>query len=105
MQRGSGFTVCLPEDQAVEGKSRDGEPSEEESLEASEDDRSLEEARRASGKLAGTSDARVPVWEDSEDEGAEINIAATNRLRKLRASEAEVTLTGSSSIYTAKLLI
>lgn len=56
----------------------------------------LEEERRASGKAAGPSDARTPVWEDPEDEALEVNIAAFNRLRKLRASEAETTLTGMS---------
>lgn len=74
--------------------------------EQAKDDKSLEESgldddslvieRRSSGKLAGPSQARQPVWEDPEDEAVEVDIAAINRLRKLRASEAETLLTGKT---------
>ena len=50
--------------------------------------------RRSSEMTAGPSGARRPVWEDPEDEAFEVYIAAINRLRKLRASEAETVLTG-----------
>lgn len=40
---------------------------------------------------------RRPVWEDEEDETVEVNIAGRNRLRKLRQTEEETVLTGTSS--------
>lgn len=51
-------------------------------------------SRRASGAEAGTSEPQRPVWEDPDDETLEVDIAAVNRLRKLRASESEVILSG-----------
>lgn len=38
--------------------------------------------------------SRKPAWEDPDEAELHINIAATSRLRKLRASEAETTISG-----------
>ena len=38
--------------------------------------------------------SRKPAWEDPDEADLHINIAATSPLRKLRASEAETTISG-----------
>eukprot|EP00899_Mesostigma_viride_P012015 jgi/Mesvir1/20814/Mv07915-RA.2 len=53
--------------------------------------------KRKAGKAAGTKPAgRVPAWTDeADDAGVVVNIAAVNRLRKLRKNAQEETVTGA----------
>ena len=83
------------EEQGEDSKSSDEEEREE----------SLAIERRLSEKTAGPSEARRPVWEDPEDEIVEVDIAAINRLRKLRASQAETVLTGRSHFLLISLML
>ena len=40
--------------------------------------------------------ARAPVWADEDDEKVEVNIAGRDRLRKLRQTEDDASISGSS---------
>ena len=41
--------------------------------------------------------ARAPVWADEDDEKVEVNIAGRDRLRKLRQTEEDASISGSTS--------
>ncbi len=42
--------------------------------------------------------ARAPVWADEDDEKVEVNIAGQDRLRKLRQTEEDASISGTCRV-------
>ena len=74
------------------------------SEDAAEDSDTETSDRRASGRLAGPSGKRKPVWEDPDGDALAVNIATISRLRKLRQAETDTVVTGSK-LHVRQLLL
>lgn len=90
----------LESESDTESVSRDEEPSADEEdmffIDEKGDDYLESEADSSLSDSSSESDEDHPVWVDSDDASLEVSLVGTNRLRKLRRSEAETKVTGSA---------